>query len=103
MSLISIKTFEHLIEGRVVSYKRIKFCGIPLYTSEVESSNYNWVGQFDANNFTTNKPKVEEEHIPLYTETNIGFNSHDKETEETAIQPTGVFRKSTSASSTYLD
>ena len=94
MSLISIETFEHLIEGVVVSYKVIKFCGIPLYSTKVESSNYNWVGQFDASNFTMNKPKEEEEHIPLYTETNIGFNNHDEKAEETAIQPKGVLRKS---------
>lgn len=103
MSLISIETFEHLIDGVVVSYKIIKFCGIPLYSTKVESSNYNWVGQFDADNFITKKTNEEEEHIPLYTETNIGFSNHDKNTEETAVQSRRVFRKGTSASNTYLD
>lgn len=93
MSLISINTFEHLIENNVVvSYKVIKFCGIPLYSIRIESSNYNWVGQFDADNFIA-KTKEDEEHIPLYTETNIGFNSHGKETEETTVQPEGIFRE----------
>lgn len=94
MSLISIETFEHLIEDVVVSYKIVKFCGIPLYSTKVESSNYNWVGQFDANNFTTDKPKEEEKYIPLYTQTNIGFNNHDEKAEETAIQSEGILRKS---------
>lgn len=91
MSLINIETYEHLIDGIVVSHKAIKFCGIPLYVSHIESSNYNWVGQFDADNFRNDKQE-ESKPTPIYTETNIGFN-HDKD-EKTTIQPEGIFRKS---------
>lgn len=73
--LITIETFEHLIDGIVVSHKVTKFCGIPLYSTHVESSNYNWVGQFDAQNFTRNQE--EKKDIPLYTETHIGFNNEE--------------------------
>ena len=79
MSLISIETYEHLVEENiVVSYKIVKFCGIPLYTIKLESSNYNLVGQFDAQNFTK---KEEEKPSPLYTETKIGFENGNNETE----------------------
>lgn len=78
--MIKVETFEHCIDGMVVSRRVIKLFGLPIYTRIMKTSNYNYVGQFDANNFTNNNIE-ENKNIPLYTETHIGFkNEENKET-----------------------
>lgn len=77
MSILSNETIEHCIDGVVVSQRVIKLFGLPIYSRTMETSNYNYVGQFDANNFQStnedNPPKI-------YTETNIGFQKNEEET-----------------------
>ena len=73
--LITIETFEHSVDGVVVSHRVIKLFGLPLFIRHTESSNYNWVAQFDPNNFV--KPEEEKKDIPLYTETHIGFSNEE--------------------------
>ena len=84
MSVLKINTIEHCVDGIVVSQKVIKFFGLPIFTRRTETSNYNYVGQFDANNFTNTNNVEEKKNIPLYTETNIGF-TNDKESEEATV------------------
>lgn len=88
MSLISVHTYEHLAEeNTVVSYKIIRFLGIPLYSWCMESSNYNYVGQFNSANFTTNNEEVPASS--LYKTTNIGYKNEEtttKETKKTEVQ-----------------
>jgi len=81
--MIKIQTVEHCIDGVVVSQRVIKLFGLPIYSRTMETSNYNYVGQFDANNFTNNNAE-EKDHVPLYTETHIGFanEENNKETSE---------------------
>lgn len=80
--MIKVETFEHCIDGVVVSQKVIKLFGLPIYTRSMETSNYNYVGQFDANNFTNNNTE-ERKDIPLYTETHIGFANEETNKETT--------------------
>lgn len=78
--MIKVETLEHCVDGVVVSQRVVKLFGLPIYTRYTETSNYNYVGQFDANNFTNNNAE-EKKNIPLYTETHIGFtNEENKET-----------------------
>lgn len=79
MSILSINTYEHLVEDTVVSCKIITFCGIPIYNKKLESSNYNYVGQFDVSNFTNNNEESENKTSKIYKQTNIGFN-HEEQT-----------------------
>lgn len=79
--MLKVETFEHCVDGVVVSQRVVKLFGLPIYTRYMETSNYNYVGQFDANNFTNNNNTEEKKNIPLYTETHIGFtNEENKET-----------------------
>ena len=75
--MLKVETFEHCVDGVVVSQRVVKLFGLPIYTRYMETSNYNYVGQFDANNFQStnedNPPKI-------YTETNIGFQKDEEET-----------------------
>ena len=84
MSVLKINTIEHCVDGIVVSQKVIKLFGLPIFTRHTETSNYNYVGQFDANNFVNTNNVEEKKNIPLYTETNMGF-TNDKESEEATV------------------
>lgn len=77
--MIKIQTVEHCIDGVVVSQRVIKLFGLPIYSRTMETSNYNYVGQFDANNFTNNNNTEEKSNSPLYTETHIGFTNEENE------------------------
>ena len=85
--MFKIETLEHCIDGIVVSQKVIKLFGLPIFIRTMETSNYNYVGQFDANNFVS-KQEEQPKTVPLYSETNIGFTNEktkkecDKETSE---------------------
>ena len=83
--MLKVYTTEYCEQGIVVSQKVIKLFGLPIFTRRTETSNYNYVGQFDANNFVNTNNVEEKKNIPLYTETNIGFSNHDEKAEETAI------------------
>ena len=63
MSILSNETIEHCIDGVVVSQRVIKLFGLPIYSRTMETSNYNYVGQFDSNNFINDKNQ-DEEKIP---------------------------------------
>ncbi len=79
--MIKVETFEHCVDNVVVSQRVVKLFGLPIYTRYTETSNYNYVGQFDANNFTNNNSTEENKNIPLYAETHIGCtNEESKET-----------------------
>jgi len=82
MSILSNETIEHCIDGVVVSQRVIKLFGLPIYSRTMETSNYNYVGQFDSNNFINDKNQ-DEEKIPLYTETHIGFANEETNKETT--------------------
>lgn len=84
MNVLKINTIEYCVDGVVVSQKVIKLFGLPIFTRHIETSNYNYVGQFDANNFVNTNNVEEKKNIPLYTETNMGF-TNDKESEEAAV------------------
>ena len=77
--MIKVETFEHCVDNVVVSQRVVKLFGLPIYTRYMETSNYNYVGQFDANNFTNNNNTEEKSNSPLYTETHIGFTNEENE------------------------
>ena len=76
--MIKVETFEHCVDNVVVSQRVVKLFGLPIYTRYTETSNYNYVGQFDANNFTNNNTE-EKKNASLYTETHIGFTNEENE------------------------
>lgn len=80
--MIKIQTVEHCVDGVVVSQRVVKLFGLPIYTRYTETSNYNYVGQFDANNFTNNNTEKKKD-IPLYTETHIGYTNEETNKEFT--------------------
>lgn len=80
--MIKVETLEHCIDGVVVSQRVVKLFGLPIYTRIMETSNYNYVGQFDTNNFTNNNIE-EKKKASLYTETHIGFANEETNKETT--------------------
>ena len=84
MSVLKINTIEHCVDGIVVSQKVIKLFGLPIFIRRTETSNYNYVGQFDVNNFVNTNDVEEKKNTSLYTETNMGF-TNDKESEEATV------------------
>ena len=89
MSVLKINTIEHCVDGIVVSQKVIKLFGLPIYIKTMETSNYNYVGQFDVNNFVK-EGQEEIQSSGIYTETNIGFN---RDEEKATIQSKRISRK----------
>lgn len=74
--MLKINTIEHCVDGIVVSQKVIKLFGLPIFTRRTETSNYNYVGQFDVSNFVNTNDVEEKKNTSLYTETNIGFTKN---------------------------
>ena len=75
MCILTIHNVEHLVSENTVAYQKVvKLFGMPIFIRYTETSNYNYVGQFDPNNFTNT---VEKKDIPLYTETHIGFANEE--------------------------
>ena len=89
MCIVSNKNVEHCIDGVVVSQKVIKLFGLPIYIKTMETSNYNYVGQFDINNFVK-EGQEEIQSSGIYTETNIGFN---RDEEKATIQSKRISKK----------